>query len=192
MLKHLIIGATYQCNGPLGLRCFVPQIVDGQVLLVHSSTDGSPDRLTTIDLTENEWASIDFVDGSPLLVGRQYLVLISGEWRLATWKSDACRVDRPVQYFFSSGAVGFGAVVEKAVLVPEPEESDLWIEVPSTLPALGQQVLHIDKDYPIVAMSVYDYRSSRRIQGLNGPCFGTDNPANMVRCWMPIERLVSA
>lgn len=194
MLHQLILHSHYKFHSSGEARSFVPQILDGKLTLVETKDDGVPTGLLIDQLTPQEWDTIDFVGPPPLLEGRQYLVLIDGSWVLSTWCVSRTRVDIPHQYYFHSSSVPFGAVVEKSVLVPIPNEGDAWhqVSIPDCLPSLGEEVLHVDKGENFARKSVYEHHNSRRYQGLNGLCFGPDNPAQAVRFWMPVKALIAA
>lgn len=194
MLHQLILRSHYKFNSTCGPRSFVPQMLDGALSLSETKADGNPTGSTIDPLTPQEWATIDFADSPPLLEGRQYLVLVGGLWLLATWCVSRTRVDIPHQYYFQSSRIPFGAVIEKFVLVPTSNENEAWhpVSIPDCLPSPGDEVLHIDKGENFARQSVYEHHCSRRYQGLNGLCFGPDNPAQAVRLWMPVEALVAA
>lgn len=194
MLHHLILHSHYKISDASGTRSFKPQILHGALSLNETTADGALSGVSISQLTDKEWTTIDFVDAPPLLEGRQYLVLVEGDWQLATWCVSRTRVDIPPQYYFQSSRVPFGAVIEKFVLVPTPNESEAWlpVSIPDCLPTPGDVVLHIDKGENFARQSVYEHHSSRRYQGLNGLCFGPDNPAPAVRKWMLVEALLAA
>ncbi|HGM8086475.1 TPA: hypothetical protein ACKP9S_002832 [Pseudomonas aeruginosa] len=194
MLRHLIIGATYKSSSNAGERHFRPIMLEGAVALVDLSVSGSVAPRSVSDLTDHDWATIDFVGEPPLLEGRQYLVLVRGTWRLATWCVSRTRVDIPTQFYFHGWGVPFGSVVERTVLVPLPTDSRAWrsVSIPDCLPTPGEEVLHVDRGEQFARSSIYDNHTSRRYQNLNGLCFGPDNPAQAVSKWLPIASLIAA
>lgn len=193
MLRQLILNVPYKVCGPDGGRTFKPQRVEGKTVFVELTESGLTGVTSAPILSDPEWKSIDFAEAPPLLEGRQYLVLVAGHWAIATWCVSRTRTDLPTQYYFSAAGVPFGALIEKFVLVPTPEESDLWltVSVHDCLPKPGQAVLHVDKGERLARLSVYSRHESRRYQNLNGLCFGPDNPAPAVKKWMPVQSLMA-
>lgn len=193
MLRHLIHNATYKTTCPSGARHYRVDASGGSAILVEYELPGAPVRPLT-EMTDAEWATIDFVGEPPLLEGRQYLVKVLGKWHLATWCVSRTRVDMPTQYFFHGWGVPFGALIETTVLVPLPSDKSAWlpVSIPDSLPNPGEEVLHVDRGEQFARSSVYDHYRSHRVQGLNGLMFGSDNPAQAVCKWLPIAALIAA
>lgn len=189
MLRQLIDGCHYQVHGSGKARQFIAHVHENKVTLTDVLDGVIQDSSRPVDLSDDDWKTIDFVGEPPLIADRAYLVRVNGKWATSLWSVSNTRVDMPTQYCFSSLSVPFGAGVEKTILVPLPEESDDWIDPAFALPANGAEVIHWDKASPQPRISKYERYQSFRHQGLNMPCFGVDNPPDCVKAWMPLRNL---
>lgn len=190
MLKQLINNVHYQVTSDGVTRQFIARVRGGEITLSDVIDGEVQTTESKVSLTDDEWRSIDIVGEPPLLPDRAYLVLVNGSWTTSLWIASNTRIDLPTQYCFSSLSVPFGAGIEKTILVPLPEESDDWIEPSFALPAMGAEVIHWDKACPRPSISIYKHYQSKRYMGLNGPCFGVDNPPDNVRAWLPLRSLI--